>query len=420
MPRHRLVDSATWKSAPEAERADLAVVKAVAGCATALSTEDLVTVKDLGADPDRTLPFTLSDIRRDRDGDRIDPAGWDLANFAKNPVVPWAHDYKALPVAKAVKTWVGNSTTAGLQLKALKQFARADENPFADTVFRLLKGGYLNACSVGFVPVQSSADVAQKDDLEGTRIGMHFTRTQLLESSIVPVPSHPGALYDAKGAGVDLSPYVAWCEKALDEHNGAEGLWVPRSVLEQARVVAKGSTAIIFTPSAEPQANENVCQIKADEPVAPPVEAAPEPAPASAPEAKAAATTRTISVSSPEDALAAINAVADYLLGLAESADPTSAMPRAMAMRIDNAIDLADGASDLILDAVGAPDPGDDGDDEKSADAETKSDDVIIYLEDDAPQGPQTGSDTYELDPEAFAAALRTALRGHTPKTGES
>ena len=48
----------------------------------------------------RTVRFILSTGEVDRYGDRIDPAGWRLANYRKNPVVLFAHDRSALPIGR--------------------------------------------------------------------------------------------------------------------------------------------------------------------------------------------------------------------------------------------------------------------------------------------------------------------------------
>src|SRR3954466_14713263 len=58
-----------------------------------------------GEGDSRTLSFTISSKSVDRMGDTIDPAGWDLNAYLKNPVVLWAHDSTMLPLAKAPKLW---------------------------------------------------------------------------------------------------------------------------------------------------------------------------------------------------------------------------------------------------------------------------------------------------------------------------
>ncbi|MCE1187010.1 MAG: hypothetical protein LWW92_15580, partial [Rhodocyclales bacterium] len=70
-----------------------------------------------GVNPEsRTLTAVISTETQDREGDIIRAAGWDLASFQKNPVIPWAHNYDGLPVAKATRVWVeGASLMAEIQ-----------------------------------------------------------------------------------------------------------------------------------------------------------------------------------------------------------------------------------------------------------------------------------------------------------------
>lgn len=111
----------------------------------------------------------------DRQGDSIDQSGWELENFKANPVMPWAHDYSALPVAKATSVEV---TAKGLELEF--EFAPAEGNPMAQQVKVLYDEGYLNAVSVGFIPKQRNGNV--------------ITQAELLEVSFVPVPANQEAL----------------------------------------------------------------------------------------------------------------------------------------------------------------------------------------------------------------------------------
>jgi HK97 family phage prohead protease len=134
-----------------------------------------------GNDAARQMRFTISTGDRDRDGDILDPRGWDLSAFTQNPIVTWAHDYRALPIAKCTSI---RSTAKGLE--AVAEFPPVGLHEFADTVFEMLKGGFLNATSVGFQPLDSEP--------LGRTPCKRYTKQQLLEFSIVPVPSNPDAL----------------------------------------------------------------------------------------------------------------------------------------------------------------------------------------------------------------------------------
>jgi len=153
----------------------------------------------LSHEDDRTVDFTISTATKDRDGDTIDPKGWILTNFLKNPVVLFGHDNRSLPIGRAE-----NIRLEGGALKASVKFATKEMNKLADSVFQMVKAGFLNATSVGFAPVE----------FERGDGGIQFTKQELLEFSIVPIPSNPEALVTAKG--LDLSPVKDWFKDYLD------------------------------------------------------------------------------------------------------------------------------------------------------------------------------------------------------------
>ena len=138
-------------------------------------------------DEDRTIEFVGSTAAVDRYGDSIIQAGWELKNFLQNPVVPWGHNYYQPPVAKALEVRLSEGK---LVFKA--QFATKDEYPWADTIYKLYKGGYLRAFSVGFIPMDWDGSWAE---------GYVFKQCELLEVSCVTVPANPEALVLAFGEG---------------------------------------------------------------------------------------------------------------------------------------------------------------------------------------------------------------------------
>lgn len=189
-------------------------------------------IKAVDDDP-RGLQFSISSEAVDRDSDTLNVQGWKLSNYRKNPVVLWAHDYRQLPVGKAVKIF-----TEDQKLKAIDTFPSRDVHPFADTVFQLVKGGYLNATSVGFLPLKYERVDPESDEGRERRGGVDFKSQELLEHSIVPVPSNPEALVEARSAlpKADWKAYLGELERILDEAHEEDGgvLIVPRANLEQA------------------------------------------------------------------------------------------------------------------------------------------------------------------------------------------
>jgi len=160
----------------------------------------------------RSLTFTISTGAVDRMGDTVDPSGWQLENYRKNPVVLWAHDSTSLPVAKAPKIW-----TEKLSLKAEAEFTPRGMARFNDTVFDMYKGGFLSATSVGFAPLK----YAFVDD-PARKYGIDFMEQELLEFSAVPVPANPQALIESRSAGLDVDLILDWAEGALSKAGASE------------------------------------------------------------------------------------------------------------------------------------------------------------------------------------------------------
>ena len=48
-------------------------------------------IRAKSGDPGAPHLWVMSDFSQDRDKERIDPAGWQLKNYKKNPIVLWSH-----------------------------------------------------------------------------------------------------------------------------------------------------------------------------------------------------------------------------------------------------------------------------------------------------------------------------------------
>jgi len=164
----------------------------------------------------------------DRLGDTIDPKGWYLTNYKKNPVMLWAHDQWQPPIAKADKIWVEGEK----ELMIKGHFA---DTQFAQEIKELVTGGFLNAVSVGFMPLvedkrgnieienkmyRHATDIEIKDYQEKgfyREEGNHFTKQELLEVSWVNVPALASALMTSKKMNLALAT------KALEEISKEDG-----------------------------------------------------------------------------------------------------------------------------------------------------------------------------------------------------
>jgi HK97 family phage prohead protease len=218
---------------------DLELLRSKSAAGEALPTEDIAIRKQFVArikaapDGSRKIAFVISTGKADRMNDVINAAGWDLASYEKNPVVLWAHSHYTPPIGRGEKVRV-----VGKTLKAVAEFAPADVHPLAETVFQLLKGGFLRATSVGFHPKRGA--YSWNDE----RGGYDFEKQELLEFSVVPVPANADALMQAKSAGVLVAPLKAWAEEVLDQAAGP-GLWIPRADVEGTyKALARKSVSV--------------------------------------------------------------------------------------------------------------------------------------------------------------------------------
>ena len=84
-------------------------------CVKAFSMEQVKAIEE--KDGRIICDFILSNGAVDRDFDTVNPDGWELENFRKNPVVLWMHDMWELPVAKSLLEKVeAENLLAGLSL----------------------------------------------------------------------------------------------------------------------------------------------------------------------------------------------------------------------------------------------------------------------------------------------------------------
>lgn len=210
-------------------------------------------IRSIGDPASRTLEFTISTQAKDRYQDTIAVNGWDLANFQRNPVVLWAHSHIRPPVARSPEVGVKSK-----RLRAVAEFTPAKMSEFNDMVFDMLLRGFLNATSVGFGPMEWNV---REDDLAPWGVAYDFTKQELLEFSIVPVPANPECLISAKSGGVDLAPMLGWVEEALDtwaEQDG--GIFLPRSAIERTYDILNGERTVLALGVVDDEESEAIME----------------------------------------------------------------------------------------------------------------------------------------------------------------
>ena len=165
-------------------------------------------ISDVEVQDDRSVKFVITTGEADREKDVIDPNGWEVTNYLKNPVVLFAHDYDSLPVARTVSLKQQDD-----KLIAVAEFASAELNPMAERVFQMLKQGFLRGASVGFRPVAFTFNDA--------RGGVDFAKQELLEFSIVPIPANAQALMAAGLSDDDTTLLTDWAKDVLTRFHPA-------------------------------------------------------------------------------------------------------------------------------------------------------------------------------------------------------
>lgn len=146
----------------------------------------------------RVRRYKITDETVDRYGDIVRAKGLSLANFNKNPVVQFAHDYSQPPVGVALKTWYDKSSSA-MYSYALFYDDRVDSSGRSDLIYRFVKSNGMRSCSIGFMPIKfnSPATDEERAKLGLGPWGVEFVEADLLEFSPVPVPANPAALADS-------------------------------------------------------------------------------------------------------------------------------------------------------------------------------------------------------------------------------
>jgi HK97 family phage prohead protease len=132
--------------------------------------------------------FIMSNASVDRMGDTIDPMGWDLNNFKKNPIALFNHNYDLI-----IGKW-NNIRVEGNNLMGDLELAEAGTSELVDTVRSLVEQRILSAVSVGFAATEY--DFGES--------GIDFKKQELMECSLVSVPANPQALAVARSFGCDF------------------------------------------------------------------------------------------------------------------------------------------------------------------------------------------------------------------------
>lgn len=205
------------------------------------------------AGEERAYWFVISDESRDRDGDVVVQSTMKMTNYRKNPQVLFAHRYDTLPVGKGIE-W----KTDGSKTRMKIQFIPAGIDETADKVEKLVDLGYLKTVSIGFMVLKS--EELTEDDKKG-RPEMSYGRrlhAELLEVSIVPIPSNANALRERAFGELCAKAFSPSEEKQSDllPYAGEDGAVNPR-LLKASFAALFGARGGVPVPEGERKAAFN-------------------------------------------------------------------------------------------------------------------------------------------------------------------
>lgn len=180
-------------------------------------------VRDIPKDAEekRTIPFILSTPTRDRHRTVLNQDNWQLDNYRKNPVVGYMHNlYGDMCNPPDPDDVIAKSSDIAVMehngvkvLQAVPVFEPAEINLKSDKIFRKLLFGSLNAASVGFLE-KGRSKYGEDDEDEGRENEtLYFEGQELLEWSVVNIPSNPDGV--KRSMRDQTAAAIAYAHRAL-------------------------------------------------------------------------------------------------------------------------------------------------------------------------------------------------------------
>jgi len=144
------------------------------------------------ANEDGSIRFKLITNDVDRYSEVVLPFGAQLDNWKSNPIWLWGHNLEKYggmlrpPIGKININTIEQNDDA---LEVDVFFDEIGQDAFAAMIADKHRTGFLNACSVGFIPITIS-----KDTVKTGQKGVTHVKYDVLEGSSVPIPANPNAL----------------------------------------------------------------------------------------------------------------------------------------------------------------------------------------------------------------------------------
>jgi len=182
----------------------------------------------------KTAVFVMSTSDPDRHTDIVDQETWILDYFVTNPSFYFQHESYDFPIGKWLKVWLENDpNNAGKKMLVGEAEFATEIYDKAQLAWDMVKGGYMNMCSVGFIP--------HRVEYDETKDCFVLYDCELLECSLVGTGSNRRALVrDAVSAIIEVKDaLVAEVKLNPTVHNAAQKAKAAHILNKVARSLVK-------------------------------------------------------------------------------------------------------------------------------------------------------------------------------------
>lgn len=136
------------------------------------------------------IEFIINTSDLDREKEIVNPNGCRFENYLKNPIVLFNHDVTK-PLGRCEQLLISDDRIIA------KTRLNDDDilDPYLKSIINLIKNGTLRAASIGFIPLKWHFE---QKEVNGEKVEVRiFDEWELVEYSIVAIPSNPNALRKA-------------------------------------------------------------------------------------------------------------------------------------------------------------------------------------------------------------------------------
>lgn len=205
----------------------------------------VIRAEKRGTEDEPIIRFIATDGSEDRHGSRINPNGWDLSQFKRNPVILWGHNQAIPAIGKGEEISLANGRMELDVRFALEAWDVPGMGNLAMLLYRLASQDFIRAMSTSFIP-KAWHDIEAETIPSFFAENVSYDRQEMTENSIVNVPSNRNALKKALSANV-----ISENEATLLGLGAMVRLEMPTMIRTEAGVITPETAAT--TPAEEPK-----------------------------------------------------------------------------------------------------------------------------------------------------------------------